>query len=418
MTARGSVAARTTIDHSNSLGTPSTRISGSGGRRARRPPVLECVALVLCLLGTGCSESHSLHTDRHQEHADEHPGEPLTVKLTEAAVKRLGVKTQELAKQELFPDSRIPAEVEIQPSGIAHVALLVPGRFTQVKVNIGDEVKQKDLLGTVVSSDASRARSELGQADARLKAAKTTLARERKLAAAGVSSEQAVIEAEARVGELRARTRGLRRELGVLSSGGGGSLRLTAPIAGVVVALHATVGENVGTDEPAFTIADPSKVWVRGNVPELEIDRVKLGAKARVRLHALPSVELSGKVTYVAPALDEATRALPIHVALSEPDPRLKSGMFGSIELGLEGNGRVWALPSSAVVNVEGETGVFVATDDPTQFQFRAVELGAHAGDFYELVSGVENQQRVVVRGAFGLKSVLQAAELGEGHAH
>ncbi|MCB9587520.1 MAG: efflux RND transporter periplasmic adaptor subunit [Polyangiaceae bacterium] len=408
-------------------------------RRGGRPIVSAGTALVL-LLACNPAAEHAGHDDHgsathgsagthgkgeaHREgeaHGDgESHGaaEPLTVHLTGAAVKRLGIKSQELTKRELFPDSRIPAEVEIQPSGIAHVALLVPGRFTDVKVNIGDEVKPKDLLGTVVSSDASRARSELGQASARLKAAKTTLARERKLAAAGVSSEQAVVDAEARVSELQAQTRGLRRELGVLSSGGGGQLRLTAPIAGVIVALHATVGENVGTDEPAFTIADPTKVWVRGNVPELELERVKLGANARVRLHALPEVELAGKVTYVAPALDETTRALPIHVQLSEPDPRLKSGMFGSIELGLESAERVWALPSRAVINVQGETGVFVATAAPTEFQFHAVELGAHAGEYYELIRGLEPKHRVVVQGAFALKSVLQAAELGEGHAH
>ncbi|MGE0321235.1 MAG: efflux RND transporter periplasmic adaptor subunit [Polyangiaceae bacterium] len=384
-------------------------------RRVRRPLALLWASLVL-LGAPACDKQPAEHDEGHTEAPS--AGEPLRVKLTEAAVKRLGIKSQALTKKELFPDSRIPAEVEIQPSGIAHVALLVPGRFTDVKVNIGDQVKPRDLLGTVVSSDASRARSELGQAAARLKAAKTTLARERKLAAAGVSSEQAVSDAEARVSELEAQARGFRRELGVLSSGGGGMLRLTAPIAGVVVALHATVGENVGTDEPAFTIADPSKVWVRGNVPELEIERVKLGAKARVRLHALPDLELSGEVTYVAPSLDEATRALPIHVQLAEPDARLKSGMFGSIELGLDGNSRVWALPSAAVINVEGETGVFVATDDPTEFDFRAVELGAHAGDYYELVSGLDPDHSVVVRGAFALKSVLQAAELGEGHAH
>lgn len=408
-------AIKTTINDSRAT----WRASGLGGRSLGRGSVLLWAALVLA---SACSETpnHGHVEEGHDEHDERgvEAHEPLSVRLSAAAVKRLGVKTQELRKKELFPDSRIPAEVEIQPSGIAHVALPVPGRFTAVKVNIGDEVKPRDLLGTVVSSDASRARAELGQASARLKAAKTTLARERKLAAAGVSSEQSVIDAEARVSELQAQSRGLRSELGVLSSGGGSRLRLVAPIAGVVVALHATVGENVGTEEPAFTIADPGKVWVRGNVPELEIERVRLGANTRVRLHALPEVELSGKVTYVAPALDDATRALPIHVQLDDPDARLKSGMFGSIELGLEGNARVWALPSSAVINVEGQTGVFVAGDDATEFHFRAVELGAHAGDYYELLSGLDEKHRVVVRGAFGLKSVLQAAELGEGHAH
>ncbi len=410
-------AARTTIVDSSRAQGP---LAGLGVRNIGFPRVVRQASLLLVLGLAACGEPHGEHSEHPEEHeeAKHGPKEPLRVRLSEAAVKRLGVKSPALTKKELFPDSRIPAEVEIQPSGIAHVALLVPGRFTDVKVNIGDEVKPKDLLGVVVSSDASRVRSELSQVQARLKAARLTLARERKLAAAGVSSEQTVIDAEARVSELQAQARGARRELGVFSSGGGGRLRLTAPIAGVVVALHATVGENVGTDEPAFTIADPSKVWVRGNVPELEIERVKLGANAKVRLHALPEVELAGKVTYVAPALDEATRALPIHVQLSEPDARLKSGMFGSVELGLEGNAQVWALPSSAVINVEGQTGVFVATDEPTSFDFRAVELGAHAGDYYELISGVDTKHRVVVRGAFGLKSVLQASELGEGHAH
>ncbi|MGE3675375.1 MAG: hypothetical protein AB7K71_37240, partial [Polyangiaceae bacterium] len=164
-------------------------------RRVRRPLALLWASLVL-LGAPACDKQPAEHDEGHTEAPS--AGEPLRVKLTEAAVKRLGIKSQALTKKELFPDSRIPAEVEIQPSGIAHVALLVPGRFTDVKVNIGDQVKPRDLLGSVVSSDASRARSELGQAAARLKAAKTTLARERTLAAAGVSSEQAVSDAEAR----------------------------------------------------------------------------------------------------------------------------------------------------------------------------------------------------------------------------
>lgn len=97
-------------------------------------------------------------------------------------------------------------------------------------------------------------------------------------------------------------------------------MQLIAPIDGADGRPHATLGETAGADEAVFTITDPTKVWVRGNVPE-ELELCPRGGTtaAVVRLHAYPDLALAGTITYVAPSLDEKTRSLPIRVASRRP---------------------------------------------------------------------------------------------------
>jgi cobalt-zinc-cadmium efflux system membrane fusion protein len=265
----------------------------------------------------------------------------------------------------------------------------------------------------------SAARSRLDQARARLAAAESTLRRQQQLSTEGIGAQRSLIDAEAQVGELRAEVEGLRRQLSVLGSGSGGELALTAPIEGVVVAVHGTLGEIATPDQAAFIITDPTKVWVRGNVPELELARVQAGSAAIVRLHAFPDVTMPGTITYVAPALDERTRSLPVRVTLDAPDARLRSGLFGSIELvGGGADERVLVVPADAVATLDGQTVVFVPADEPNSFRPQPVALGRRAGGFLEVRSGLEEGGRLAVSGAFTLKSALRSGELSEGHEH
>jgi cobalt-zinc-cadmium efflux system membrane fusion protein len=296
---------------------------------------------------------------------------------------------------------------------------LVSGRITKVAVALGDKVKRGQLLGVVASSDVSEARARLDQARARLSAAEATLARQQQLTSEGIGAQRSLIEAEARVGELRAEVEGVRRQLSVFGSGSAGELTLTAPIDGVVVAVEGTLGETVTPDQPAFIVTDPTKVWVRGNVPELELSRVRSGSAAVVRMHAFPDASMAGTITYVAPALDERTRSLPIRVSLSTPDPRLRSGLFGSIELvGGSADERVVVVPADAVATLEGQSVVFVPADEPNSFRAEVVELGRRAGAWFEVKSGLQEGAPLAVSGAFTLKSALRSGELSEGHEH
>lgn len=364
-------------------------------------------------------EGHGAEEDEHDEgeHGEgEHENEVL---ISDEAQERSGIRIAQAERRALTGGVAIPAEVQFEPSSTAHVAPLVPGRITKVAAALGDRVRLGQLLGMVASSDVSAARSSLDQARARLAAAEAALSRQQKLASEGIGAERALVEAEAEVGELRAEVEGLRRQLSVFGSGSGGQLALTAPIEGVVVAVHATLGETATPDQPAFIVTDPTKVWVRGNVPELEIGRVEAGAAVIVRLHAFPEVAMPGTLTYIAPALDEQTRSLPVRVTLRAPDARLRSGLFAGIELlGGGVDERVLVVPADGVATLDGQTVVFVPGDEPNSFRPQPVTLGRRAGGFFEVRSGLKEGATLCVSGAFTLKSALRSGELSEGHEH
>jgi cobalt-zinc-cadmium efflux system membrane fusion protein len=382
--------------------------------------------VVGCLLASvifGCDggAEEKPHSDGESElpeetHAQDRESE---VHLSAESVEISGIRLAAVERRALTGGVAIPAEVQFDPSSTAHVGPLVPGRITKVAVALGDRVRQGQLLAVVASNDVSAARSRLEQARARLTAAESTQRRQVQLTTEGIGAQRQLIEAEAQVGELHAEVAGLRRQLSVFGSGRAGELALTSPIDGLIVALHGTLGETATTDTPMFIVTDPTKVWVRGNVPELELSRVQTGSAAVVRLHAFPDLAMPGTITYIAPSLEEQTRSLPIRVSLATPDARLKSGLFGSVELvGGSANERVLVVPVDAVATVAGQTVVFVPTNAPHAFRPQPVGLGRRAGGFFEVRTGIDEGARIAVSGAFTLKSALSSGELSEGHEH
>lgn len=378
-------------------------------------PLLFLLSLLAC--GPRATPAREAHEDEIAQKSSQEAHDEI--ELSEEAIVRAGIRIARVKAKIIEGGVSIPAEIRFDPSSTAHVGPLVPGRITEVAAALGDRVKKGESLGVVSSGDVSTARARLDQARAQLAAAEATRARQELLSSEGIGARRTLIDAEARVGELRAEVEGIRRQLSVFGSKKGGEITLLSPIDGVVVAVHATLGETASPDEPAFIVTDPTRIWVRGQVPELEIERVNMGSAALVRLHAFPDLVMRGEITYVAPALDEATRSLPIRVTLDAPDPRLRSGLFGSIEL-LESNAEeaVPAIPASAIATLDGQTIVFVPAHEPGRFRVRAITLGRRAGRHFEIREGLTIGEPFVESGAFTLKSVLRKSELSEGHAH
>ncbi len=365
--------------------------------------------LIMALCACGSEEG------AHHEEAHEAPRPAGEVHLSPEAIAASGIEVGEVERRALTGGAGLPAELSFDPLSTAHVSPLASGRFTRVAVALGDTVEEGQLLGTVLSGDASEASSQLAQARARLSAAENALDRHRQLVGEGIGAQRALVEAEAEVAGLRAEVQGLANQLGVLGSARGGILRLEAPIAGVVVQMHATPGETASPDEPAFTIADPTKISAYGQVPELAISRVEEGLSTLFRPHAFPELALPGTIQYVAPAIDPETRTLSVRVSLDALDPRLRSGMFGTLEI-IGDDARSLAVPTNAVVTLEGTPSVFVPGDEEGSFRPVPVRIGRRAGSYYELLDGLAEGDALVVAGAFTLKSAASADELTEHH--
>jgi len=337
------------------------------------------------------------------------------IHLLPSVAERVGIQTGIPELRSLSGGMAVPAQAQLRPNSTVHVWPLVSGRLTKVAVSLGERVQQGQLLGVVASADVSAARARLNQLRARLSAAEAALSRQRQLAAEGIGAQRSLIDAKSLVEELKADADGLRSQLSVFGSGSGEELSLVSPISGIITSVHAAVGEIASPEQTVFAVTDESRIWVRGDVPELEIHRVIPNSAVHIRFHAFPGAIFKGTIHYVEPSLDAQTRSLPIWVSLETPEPKLRSGLFGDMELlGSHPDERVLVVPTQAIANLDGQPIVFVFEKNTHLFKPQAVTLGQRAGSFVEVRAGLQEGTPIALSGTFTLKSILKHKELME----
>jgi len=156
-------------------------------------------------------------------------------------------------------------------------------------------------------------------------------------------------------------------------------------------------------------------VWVYGNIYEYELPFVKVGSVMKVRVTTFPEKEFVGEVRGMAPVLDAQTRSVRVRAKVANSEGLLKPEMY--VDLYLESElGEALAVPAEAVMET-GERKIVFVTREGGHFTPREVTLGARAGDFYEVKSGLAAGEQVVVSGNFLVdsESRLQAALEGMG---
>ncbi|HMR07629.1 MAG TPA: efflux RND transporter periplasmic adaptor subunit, partial [Polyangiaceae bacterium] len=195
---------------------------------------MSLIAILILALASACGrdvggDSHAGEDEHAGEeghenegHKDGEEGHKDEVKISPEALKLADIRFDTAQRRALTGGVAVPAEVQFEPSSTAHVGPLVPGRLTKVSVGLGEQVKRGQLLGIVASTDVSAARSKLAQARARLSAAESTLKRQQQLSSEGIGARRSLIDAEAEVSEIKADVKGLRSQLSVFGSGGGG----------------------------------------------------------------------------------------------------------------------------------------------------------------------------------------------------
>ena len=366
------------------------------------------------------------------------------VTLSAAAMRHLGVRVAPALAGTLAGAVVAPAEVQLDPDRVVRVSSLLAGQIVKVSVSLGQRVKAGQALAVLRSTRRGEARARLACAVAAARAARAEAARSRKLYQEGIVSDRRRLDAELARRRTDAEVSAARASLLAygLSGGRGPDMALRSPIAGEVIARTATRGETVQAGRTLFTVADASRLWVMGQVAERDVGRLRAGMSATLTVRALSGRTFEGRIDYVALRLDEKTRTLPVRVQLDNSEGLLRAGLFGSLTIttsrtlksggdvkdNSHGQGRkdnshaqgssnshaqgrsnshggMVVLPADAVVEIWGRSVVFVTGASARTFRPVPVVTGARAAGQVEVVSGLVPGQRVVVRGAFILKS-------------
>lgn len=188
------------------------------------------------------------------------------------------------------------------------------------------------------------------------------------------------------------------------------TLTLYAPASGIVVEKNVIAGTAIQAGEPLYTIADLSEVWIEAEIREADAGLVREGAPASFELAAYPGRTFTGRVEYVYPALQEQARTLRVRIAVPNREGRIKPGMYATVRLTSPAHTAL-AVPAAAVVRTGERSLVFVDMGDGMLMP-HDVEIGRVAGDYAEVLAGVEPGQRVVTSAQFILDSESNLAEV------
>lgn len=202
---------------------------------------------------------------------------------------------------------------------------------------------------------------------------------------------------------------------------------LRAPIAGTVTACAIHLGDPVNPDTALLEITDLSSVEAVAHVPESSAGALRPGAKARVRLAAVPDETFTGELVRFGVAADPATGSLAAHFRLANPEGRLRPGLRAEFAIIVSRRAEVLSVPREAVQGEgAGPRHVFVKDFElANAFVKTPVVLGASNDRYVEIVSGVFPGDEVVTRGAYSLSfagggglSLKEALDAAHGHEH
>lgn len=285
----------------------------------------------------------------------------------------------------------VSATGTIRPRYEASISAGVAGQVQKVHVEVGDRVKQGQIL---VEIDPELYQAQAEQARAAYHKAQTDLQRNEKLFATRDIPET-ILEA-ARLQEKSALVAMKQAEKQLHDA------RYPSPFDGWVAARPVQLGSTIAPGMPVITIVDIYQVKVGLGVSEEDITHLQAGQPVKLTVDVYPDREFAGRITAVGPQADATSRLFPVEViAMNPPGLPLRGGMVARAEIEFERLKNAPLLPQDAVIQRGGETLVFVVANHVAKR--RVPKLGAKQGGFYLIHEGLQVGDVVVVAGQEGL---------------
>lgn len=287
----------------------------------------------------------------------------------------------------------------------AILAFRVLGRMIARDVNVGDNVKQGARLAaldpTPFQLALRNAEAELARADARLNEAKADAERQRQLFQRGVNAK-AEFEAAQHEFESAAATKEAAQANVRIAQEKLGYTVLHAEFDGVVAATKAEVGQVVQPGQEVVQVVRPEEREAVVDVPGHIAANLRLGSGFIVTSEAEPATRVKGQVREIAPQADPATRTRRVKITLVEPPLSFRLGTIVKAVAGADAGVKI-ALPSSALLERDGKTFVWVVDAATSKVSMREVKVGARDADSFQVAEGLAAGARVVTAGVHSL---------------
>lgn len=293
----------------------------------------------------------------------------------------------------------------------ARVFSPIGGRVLKITADVGRNVRAGDELLALDAPDYAQATSDEVKAQADLQRKREANDRAQALLKVnGISiKDKESAEADFRQAEAEAQRAAARlHNLQSMASVTDGKFVLRAPISGTISERQVNLGSEVRTDSasPLFVITEPRKLWALIDLPEIYLDKVKVGQPVSIEVDAYPGEIFKGKVTVIAEALDPVTRRIQVRAEVDNNSNRLRPEMFARATPVADNRHNMPRIPNTALFAQGVHSYVFVE-QAPGVLQRRRIELGLQSHDYSYVKEGLQVGERVVTTGALLLNSEL-----------
>lgn len=173
--------------------------------------------------------------------------------------------------------------------------------------------------------------------------------------------------------------------------------RVESPIAGRVSMIYVDTGENVRPDIPLALVQNDSVVRVRIWAGERDYTRISQGQTVYLEVGAYPGQSFQGKVSEVSPFFDPLTHTALVEVEVDNSDARLKPGMLSEVKIEVDTRPQVLTVLFDAVMEDDQGTYVYLVKEERAGKKY--IETGLRSGEYLEVVSGLEESDKIVYRG-------------------
>jgi cobalt-zinc-cadmium efflux system membrane fusion protein len=388
-----------------------------------RTKVILAIAVVAAVFGViwvrMTVSSPSVHAAANAERQSNASDPPQYVDLSEKQAATLKVAPVESRDFEVVKTA--VGTIDFNENLLVQVFSQYPGKIIKAFFNVGDDVKQGDILFTIDSPDLLQAESTLLATAGVLELQQKTLARIGGLLKSGGMAQrdfdQATSDEQTAEGNSKAAKNAVRifgktdAEIDQILNNRkvDSTLVVQSPISGRVVTRNAAPGflTQPGASPPPFQIADVSTMWMIANVIESDAPAYKVGQPVEARVTAFPDKVFTGRVTNLGSSIDPNSHRQLVRSEIDDPEHLLRSGMFASFKIHVGAPVRSLAVPVAGVVREgDGTMSVWV-TKDRRRYTKRTVTVGLQQDGWDQIVDGLQPGDTVVTEGAVFLSNKL-----------
>jgi len=281
----------------------------------------------------------------------------------------------------------------VEAKTVNNITPAMGGRIRVIHVDVGSRVSKGQAVVTMDAANYS-------QQETQLATLKRDYERYSELYKVGGISKQQLDQLKAQLDVAQTALNTIEENTGLIS-----------PISGVVTARNYDPGDVAG-GMPILTIENINPVKIVINVSESYYSKVAPGMSAAIVVDALDGEAFEGKVSLIHPTINSVSRTFPVEIEVNNTEQRLRPGMFSRVTLNFGTNERPLVV-DLAILKQPGSNDRYVFLEKNGRAVYRKVELGTRIGNKYEIVSGLDIGDRVIVQGNTGLIEGAQVEVIG-----